>query len=106
MKSSLAQASIALRVSFPVVLKIYKFAINRKNDAFVAKIVKTRLTEIFIAIFALAERLPISATPVTGQMLSKFRVGKSRKWAPPHYVLKSESDEIVKNKTKFRRIKW
>ena len=34
----------------------------RKNDAFDAKIVNTRLTEIFIAIFAPNERLPSSAT--------------------------------------------
>jgi len=34
----------------------------RKNDAFVAKIVNTRLTKIFMAIFALDERLPSSAT--------------------------------------------
>ena len=33
---------------------------------------------------------------VTGQMLSEIRMGKSQKLAPPHYVLKSESDEIVK----------
>ena len=34
----------------------------RKNGAFVAKIVITHLTKKFIAIFALAERLPTSAT--------------------------------------------
>ena len=34
----------------------------RKNDAFDAKIVKLRLTKIFIAIFAPDERLPSSAT--------------------------------------------
>ena len=34
----------------------------RKNDAFVAKIVNTRLTKIFLAIFAPDERLPSSAT--------------------------------------------
>ena len=34
----------------------------RKNDAFDAKIVNTRLTKIFIAIFAPHERLPSSAT--------------------------------------------
>ena len=34
----------------------------RKNDVFDAKIVKTRLTKIFIAIFAPDERLPSSAT--------------------------------------------
>ena len=34
----------------------------RKNDAFVAKIVNTGLTKIFIAIFAPDERLPSSAT--------------------------------------------
>ena len=38
------------------------FAFTRKNDAFVAKIVNTRLTKIFIAIFAPDERLPRSAT--------------------------------------------
>ena len=39
-----------------------KFAITRKNDAFDAKIVNTRLTKIFIAIFVPDERLPSSAT--------------------------------------------
>ena len=34
----------------------------RINDAFVAKIAITRLTKICVAIFALAERLPTSAT--------------------------------------------
>ena len=34
----------------------------RKNNAFDAKIVNTRLTKIFIAIFAPDERLPSSAT--------------------------------------------
>ena len=34
----------------------------RKNNAFVAKIVNTRLTKIFMAIFAPDERLPSSAT--------------------------------------------
>ena len=33
----------------------------RKNDAFVAKIINTRLMKIFIAIFAPNERLPSSA---------------------------------------------
>ena len=33
-----------------------------KNHAFVAKIANTRLTERFLTIFALAERLPTSAT--------------------------------------------
>ena len=36
--------------------------ILHKNDAFVAKIVNTRLTKIFITIFAPDERLPSSAT--------------------------------------------
>ena len=40
----------------------FKFAIKRKNDAFVAKIANMRLTEIFVGIFALAERLPTAAT--------------------------------------------
>ena len=34
----------------------------RKKDAFVAKFANTRLTKILVAIFALAERLPTSAT--------------------------------------------
>ena len=36
----------------------------RKNDAFVAKVVNTHLTKIFMAIFAPDERLPSSATLV------------------------------------------
>ena len=42
--------------------KICKFAISHKNDAFFAKIVNTRLTKIFMALFATDERLPSSAT--------------------------------------------
>ena len=42
--------------------QICKFAIIRKNDAFVAKIVNTRLTKIVMATFAPDERLPSSAT--------------------------------------------
>ena len=34
----------------------------RKNDAFVAKMVNTRLTKVFMTIFAPDERLPTSAT--------------------------------------------
>ena len=47
--------------------QIWKFAITSKNDAFVAKIVNTRLTKIFMAIFAPDERLPSSATLMFGQ---------------------------------------
>ena len=36
--------------------------IMHKNDAFVAKIVNTRLTKIIMAIFAPDKRLPSSAT--------------------------------------------
>ena len=36
---------------------------------------------------------------VGDQMLSEIREGKSRKLAPPHYVLKNESDENVKKKS-------
>ena len=39
-----------------------KFAITRKINAFVAKIVSTRLTKAFVVIFALNKRLPTSAT--------------------------------------------
>ena len=38
------------------------FASTRINDAFVAEIVNKRLAKICMAIFALAERLPTSAT--------------------------------------------
>ena len=41
-----------------------KFAITRKNNAFVAKIVNTRLTEVFMVFSALAEMLPTSATRI------------------------------------------
>ena len=41
---------------------ICKFAIMRKNDAFVAKMVNTRLTKVFMTILAPDERLPTSAT--------------------------------------------
>ena len=46
---------------------ICKFAITRKNDAFDAKIVNTRLTKISMAIFAPDERLPSSATLLGGR---------------------------------------
>ena len=39
-----------------------KFTITRKNGAFVTKIENKRLTKVFMVIFALAERLPTSAT--------------------------------------------
>ena len=32
---------------------------------------------------------------VRDQMLSEIKMSNSRKLAPPHYMLKSESDEIV-----------
>ena len=41
---------------------ICKFVISRKSIAFVAKIANTRLTNIFMTIFAPGERLPIFAT--------------------------------------------
>ena len=39
-----------------------KFAITSKKDSFVAKIVNTRLTKIFMSISSPDERLPSSAT--------------------------------------------
>ena len=42
--------------------QICKFVISRKNDAIVTKIVNTRLTKFFMAIFAPDERLPSPAT--------------------------------------------
>ena len=47
------------------------------NYAFVAKIVNTRLTKI-MAIFALAERLPTSATLRNSSSLPRFGIGVSR----------------------------
>ena len=44
----------------------------RKNNAFVAKIVNTRLTKIFMAIFAPHKRLPTSATLVPATTVSNF----------------------------------
>ena len=41
-------------------------AITHKNDASVAKIANTRLKKIFVGIFALAKRLPASATLGSG----------------------------------------
>ena len=50
--------------------KICKYAITCKSDAFVAKIVNTRWTKIFMAIFAPDDRLPSSATLCrSGQVL-------------------------------------
>ena len=50
---------------------------TRKNDAFDAKIVNTRLTKIFIAIFAPDERLPSSATLVKNKAFTtNFQVAK------------------------------
>ena len=42
--------------------QICKFVITRKIDAFVAKLANKHLTKTFVAIFALAERLPTFAT--------------------------------------------
>ena len=44
----------------------------RKNDAFVAKIVNTRLTKGFMAIFAPAESLPSPATLNLPKYYHKF----------------------------------
>ena len=56
-----------------------KFAITRKNNAFVAKIVNIRLTKMCMAIFALAERLPTSATlpgHLENMYLGQRKIGK------------------------------
>ena len=49
------------------------FAITRKNDAFVAKIASMRLTKTCVAIFAVAERLPTTATLVQTNRKSRPR---------------------------------
>ena len=52
---------------------IPKFAITRRNVAFVAKIVNMRLTEVFMAISALAEGLPTSATLLSNGLFCHFK---------------------------------
>ena len=47
------------------------FAFTRKNDAFVAKIVNTRLTKIFMTIFVPNQRLPSSAILLKGWVIEK-----------------------------------
>ena len=44
----------------------------RKNDAFVAKIVITRLTKGFMAMFAPAESLPSPATLISTKYAMKY----------------------------------
>ena len=65
--------------------KICKFAITRKNDAFVAKIVNTRLTKIFMANFAFDERLPTSAILLRRRDFPRYQVPwlASQDVAPP-----------------------
>ena len=58
----------------------------RKNDAFVAKIVNTRLTKIFIAIFAPTERLPSSAT-LHEIILYAIDIDKKRFRTPFHHSM-------------------
>ena len=41
-------------------------------------------------------------TSLRDQMFFEIKVAKSRKLAPPHYVLRSESDEIVKKKKQIQ----
>ena len=48
-------------------IQSYNYAITHKNDAFVAKIANSRLTKVCVGIFALAERLPTSATLPQGK---------------------------------------
>jgi len=56
------QCTITWCLTHVLLSLICKFAITREDDAFVAKIENTLLTKIFMPIFALAERLPTSAT--------------------------------------------
>ena len=60
----------------------YKFAITRKNDAFLAKIGNTIQTKICMAIFALAERLPTSATLHIAKVISL----KETRFQPKNFV--------------------
>ena len=64
---------------------IYQFAITRKNDAFVAKIVNTPLTKISMALFSPDERLPSPATLYNGEQVFNRLVGNS--WSDLHDFL-------------------
>ena len=81
---------------------ICNFAITRKNDAFVAKIASMRLTKTFVAIFAVAERLPTTATLVQ----------TNRKSRPRHidigalFVLEERVLVINVNMQGLPRIRW
>ena len=63
--------------------------IMHKNDAFVAKIVNTRLTKIFIAIFAPDKRLPSSATLMVSDIHGKIR------WIGCVYLLDSDIEFVL-----------
>ena len=56
------KCTITWHIVHIILIQICKFAISPKSDAFAAKIVKMRLTKLCMAIFALDERLPTSAT--------------------------------------------
>ena len=62
--------------------------ITRKNAAFVAKIVNTLLTKIFMAIFALDERLPNFATLLAGLL---FLHTREEKVCKSHHPIKKLS---------------
>ena len=62
-----------------ILSKISKFTITRRNDAFVARIVNARLTKNFIANFALATRLPTSATLWSSDQIFYYH-RNGRKW--------------------------
>ena len=64
-----------------------------KNDAFVMKIAKTRLKKICIAIFALAERLPTSATLAIQFVLLSAWSDQPRWVIPTEYIV--ADDKVV-----------
>ena len=64
---------------------------TRINDAFVAKIVNTHLTKICRAIFALAERLPISAT----LLLCTMYIYNDEQAFKPLYIILSEKSLFI-----------
>ena len=71
-KHSVSWAKSALLHGIYCIFHFCKFAITRKNDAFDAKIVNTRLTKILIAIFAPNERLPSFATLLLSNIVKCF----------------------------------
>ena len=75
-----------------------------KNDAFVMKIAKTRLKKICIANFALAERLPTSATLAIQFVLLSALTDQTRWVIPTEYIV--ADDKVVVKILKLLFYSW